>query len=168
MTPTGPGTPYVAVIGPSRASVDELDAAREVGALLATRGAIVVCGGHGGVMEAVSEGVKQRGGCTVGLLPGNDRTEGNAHLTIALPTGLGELRNGLIVRAADVVIAVGGSWGTLSEIALAVRSGKPVIALNSWQLQPGTASSNSAELAGPVPAESAEQAVTLALEAITR
>ena len=168
MTPTGPGTPYVAVIGPSRASADELDVAREVGALLATRGAIVVCGGHGGVMEAVAEGVKQHGGCTVGLLPGNDRTEGNAYLTIALPTGLGELRNGLIVRAADVVIAVGGSWGTLSEIALAVRSGKPVIALNSWQLQPGAASTNSAEIAGPVPAESAEQAVTLALAAITR
>jgi uncharacterized protein (TIGR00725 family) len=119
-------------------------------------------------MEAVSEGAKQHGGCTVGLLPGNDRAEGNAYLTIALPTGLGELRNGLIVRAADVVIAVGGSWGTLSEIALAVRTGKPVIALNSWQLQPSAESTLSSEFAGPIPAESAEQAVALALGALAR
>jgi uncharacterized protein (TIGR00725 family) len=167
MRSTGPGTPYVAVIGPSLASADEIDLAREVGALLATRGAIVVCGGHGGVMEAVCKGATQHGGQTVGVLPGNDRTEGNAYLTIALPTGLGELRNGLVVRAADAVIAVGGSWGTMSEIALAVRGGKPVIALKGWQLQPGAASAVSAELDGPIPAESAEQAVALAFDAIT-
>lgn len=168
MTPTGPGAPYVAVIGPSLASADEVDLAREVGELLAARGAIVVCGGHGGVMEAACEGATRQGGLTVGLLPGGDRTDGNAYLTVALPTGLGELRNGLVVRAADAVIAVGGSWGTMSEIALAVRGGKPVIALKGWQLQPGAASAVSADLDGPIPAEAAEQAVTLALDAITR
>jgi uncharacterized protein (TIGR00725 family) len=178
MSALGLGVPYVAVIGPSNASASELDQAERVGALLAERGAIVVCGGHGGVMEAVCRGAAEHGGQTIGLLPGAERAEGNAYLTIALPTGLGELRNGLIVRASDTVIAVGGSWGTLSEIALAVRTGKPVVCLGGWRLQhhadgasvEGRAADAAAVVSttGPVPAETPEQAVTLALAAITR
>jgi uncharacterized protein (TIGR00725 family) len=83
-------------------------------------------------MAAACEGAFEHGGLTVGLLPGRDRIEANPHLSVALPTGMGELRNGLIVRACDAVIAVGGSWGTLSEIALAMRTGKPVVVIGGW------------------------------------
>jgi uncharacterized protein (TIGR00725 family) len=126
---------YVAVVGPGDGATEaETDAARQVGRLLAERGVIVVCGGLGGVMAAACEGAAERGGLTVGLLPGAERDEGNPYLTVALPTGIGELRNGLIVRACDAMIAIGGSWGTLSEIALAKRTGKPVITLNGWTI----------------------------------
>ena len=167
-----PGTDdavYIAVIGPSAASADELVHAERVGVLLAERGAIVVCGGHGGVMEAVCKGAAQHGGQTIGLLPGTERASGNPYLGIALPTGLGELRNGLIVRAADAVIAVGGSWGTLSEIALAVRTGKPVVALGDWRMgRIAPEPDRSADLPGPIPADSPEHAVALALASITQ
>ena len=93
-----------------------------------------MCGGLGGVMAAACEGAAEKGGLTVGLLPGTDRAKGNAYLTIALPTGIGELRNGLLVRACDAVIAIGGSWGTLSEIALAKKTGKPVITISGWTI----------------------------------
>ncbi|HEY2182497.1 MAG TPA: TIGR00725 family protein [Solirubrobacteraceae bacterium] len=128
---------YVAVVGPDagpRAFEDLLGQAREVGRLLAAAGAIVVCGGLGGAMEAVSEGVAEAGGSSVGLLPGRDRTDANASLSIALPTGLGEGRNWLVVCASDVVIAVGGGYGTLSEIALALRSGRDVVGLGTWAI----------------------------------
>jgi uncharacterized protein (TIGR00725 family) len=157
------GTPYVAVIGPNSARASDLDRAEQVGALLAARGAIVVCGGRGGIMEAVCKGAAQSGGQTIGLLPGNERAEGNSYLTIALPTGLGELRNGLIVRAADAVIAIGGSWGTLNEIALAVHTGKRVIELGGWRIQPNEQSAAGIAPAQPIPAESPVQAVDLAL-----
>lgn len=126
---------YVAVVGPS----GDLDptmarAAEETGRLLAEAGCVVVTGGGTGVMEAASRGARTAGGTTVGILPGHDRSEGNRHLTVALPTGLGELRNGLVVRAVDVVVAVGGSWGTLSEIALARRTGVPVYVVAGWDL----------------------------------
>ena len=94
----------------------------------------MLTGGLGGVMAAAAKGCNEAGGTSVGLLPGTDRADANPHLTISLPTGLGELRNGLLVRAADGLIAVGGSWGTLSEIALARRAGKPVIALDGWRI----------------------------------
>jgi uncharacterized protein (TIGR00725 family) len=127
---------YVAVIGPGDgASAAEIELARQVGRLLAERGVILVCGGLGGVMAAACEGAAERGGLTVGLLPGNDRGEGNRCLTVALPTGIGELRNGLVVRASDAVIAIGGSWGTLSEIAIAKRAGTPVIGLEGWAIE---------------------------------
>lgn len=125
----------VAVIGPAEASVTELDAARRVGAALARAGATLVSGGLGGVMSASCEGAMSAGGTTVGLLPGHHRADGNQFLTVALPTGLGQLRNGLVVGAADGVIAVGGGWGTLSEIALAMRTGTPLVALNSWTVR---------------------------------
>ena len=127
-------TRYVAVVGPSAASDQQVATASALGAALARRGHIVVCGGGGGVMEAASLGARSQGGLVVGLLPGLDRGEGNPHLTVAIPTGLGELRNGLVVRAADAVVAVGGSWGTLSEVALAVRTGVPVVAIGMWRV----------------------------------
>ena len=124
---------YVAVVGPgSGASEDECSTAREVGRLLAERGAIVLTGGLGGVMAAATEGADAAGGLTVALQPGSRREPSPA--TVVLPTGLGELRNGLLVRCAEAVIAVGGSWGTLSEVALAMRTGVPLVAIGGWEL----------------------------------
>ena len=116
---------YVAVCGASEATPSQLDAAREVGRLLAREGAVVINGGFGGVMGAASEGAALEGGTVVGILPDSDRAEVNAHLTIAIATGLGQARNAVIVTAADSVIAIGQGWGTLSEIALARRLGRP-------------------------------------------
>jgi uncharacterized protein (TIGR00725 family) len=126
--------PYVAVCGPDPASDDRRADAETIGRLLAEAGAVVVCGGHGGVMEAAAQGARSAGGTVIGILPGTTRTEGNPHLTVAIATGLGELRNGLIVRAADAVIAVGGAFGTLSEVALALKTGVPVVGLGTWEL----------------------------------
>jgi uncharacterized protein (TIGR00725 family) len=128
-------TRYVAVVGASEATDEEAEVARAVGAGLARRGAIVVTGGRGGVMAAASRGAAESGGTAVGILPGPDREEANDWVTVALPTGLGELRNGLVVRAADAVIAVGGAYGTLSEIALALRAGVPVIGVGTWEIE---------------------------------
>jgi uncharacterized protein (TIGR00725 family) len=109
--------------------------AREVGQLLAEAGAVVLCGGLGGVMEAASEGATSAGGIAVGLLPGADRALANPHLTLALATGLGEARNAVLTSAADSVIAIGQGWGTLSEIALARKRGRKVVCLDGWQLE---------------------------------
>jgi len=126
---------YVAVIGPGSDVEPELrQLAWDVGRLLAVRGAVVVTGGLGGVMAAAAEGCAHAGGQSLGILPGTDRADANEFSTLSIPTGLGELRNGLIVRTVDGVIAVGGSWGTLSEIALAQRIGVPVIALRGWTI----------------------------------
>jgi uncharacterized protein (TIGR00725 family) len=127
-------TRYVAVVGPSQASGEETIAAEAVGRGLAAAGVTLVCGGLGGVMAAACRGAAGNGGVTIGILPGVDRTAANEWVKVALPTGLGELRNGLVVRAADAVIAVGGAYGTLSEIALALRMGVPVIGVNTWQI----------------------------------
>lgn len=127
-------TPYVAVIGPAEASPDELHTAEEVGAGLATAGAVVVTGGLGGVMEAACRGARSKRGRTLGILPGEDRDAANGWVEIAVATGLGELRNGLVVRAADAVIAVGGGHGTLSEIALALKLGRPVVGVGTWEV----------------------------------
>jgi uncharacterized protein (TIGR00725 family) len=148
-------TAYVAVVGPGAdARPDDLIEAREVGRLLAQRGAVVVCGGLGGVMAAVSAGAAEAGGVSVGLLPGSDRTGAAPDLTVALPTGLGQVRNALVVSACDAVIAVGGSWGTLSEVALALRSGRPVVGIGGWQ-----AFDAAGQAAGPPAAMSAAEAV---------
>jgi uncharacterized protein (TIGR00725 family) len=131
---TAPG-PWIAVCGPGdTAAAAELATAEEAGAAIAEAGGVLVCGGLGGVMEAACRGARSRGGVTVGLLPGSDRTDANGWVTLALPTGLGEGRNVLLVRAADAVVAVGGGWGTLSEIALALRAGVPVLGVRTWQL----------------------------------
>jgi uncharacterized protein (TIGR00725 family) len=95
----------------------------------------LVCGGLGGVMEAACRGAKGAGGTTIGILPGSERAAANAFVDVAVPTGLGEARNALVVRAADAVIAVGGGYGTLSEIALALKAGKPVVGLGSWDIE---------------------------------
>ena len=128
------GTPYVAVVGAGIADQTTFEIAEEVGRLLAERGAIVVCGGSTGVMEGACKGAKEAGGTTVGILPGFARSEANDYVDIAIPTGLGEMRNALVVRAADVVIAVEGEYGTLSEMALALKIGTPVVGLGAWEL----------------------------------
>src|SRR6202158_6248739 len=119
---------YVAVCGASEANVSQLESAREVGRLLAESGVLVTTGGLGGVAGAASEGAARAGGTVVGILPDTDRTGANPHLSISLPTGMGQARNVLIVTAADSVIAIGAGWGTLSEIAVARRLGRPVVA----------------------------------------
>jgi uncharacterized protein (TIGR00725 family) len=126
---------YVAVCGASDATASQLESAREVGRLLAESGVVVINGGLGGVSGAASEGAAQAGGTVVGILPGTDRAGANAHLSISLPTGMGQARNVLIVTAAESVIAIGEGWGTLSEIAVARRLGRPVVALDSWSVE---------------------------------
>ena len=102
--------------------------------MLAERGYVVLTGGLGGVMAAAALGVQEAGGTAVALLPGDRREDASPGHTIAIPTGMGEMRNALIVRSADAVLAIGGAWGTLSEIALAARTGVPVLAVDSWDL----------------------------------
>jgi uncharacterized protein (TIGR00725 family) len=125
---------YVAVVGPGAASAGEEQTAEAVGRGLAQAGVIVLTGGLGGVMAAACRGAKSAGGVTVGLLPGAERSAANDWVTIAIATGLGELRNGLLVRAADVVIAIGGAFGTLSEVALALKTGVPVVGIGTWAI----------------------------------
>jgi uncharacterized protein (TIGR00725 family) len=123
------------VVGPGDADEKERSVAEEVGRLLAEAGAIVVTGGCGGVMEAASKGAREAGAMTLGILPGADRGQANDWIAVAVPTGMGEARNALVVRAADAVVAVGGAWGTLSEIALARKTGTPVVGIESWDLE---------------------------------
>lgn len=124
----------VAVVGPGDASDELMTVAEEVGVQLARAGVGVVCGGLGGVMEAACRGAKSQGGLTVGLLPGADPAAANPFVDVAVPTGFGEARNALVVRAAIAVIAVGGGYGTLSEIAFALKMGIPVVGIGTWQL----------------------------------
>lgn len=126
--------PYVAIVGASEASETEAVTAETVGRLLGSAGAIVVCGGTGGVMAAGCRGATDAGGTAVGILPGVDRGTANEWVTVAIPTGLGELRNGVIVRSADAVIAIGGGYGTLSEVAFALQRGVPVVGLGTWEI----------------------------------
>jgi uncharacterized protein (TIGR00725 family) len=151
---------YVAVVGAGHASAEEARAAERVGRGLAEAGAALVCGGLGGVMEAACRGAKSGGGTTVGILPGAERKAANAYVDVAIPTGLGEMRNALVVRAADALIAVGGEFGTLSEIALALKAGKPVVGLGTWQL-----ARDGAESLAIVRVASPEEAVERALGA---
>jgi uncharacterized protein (TIGR00725 family) len=151
-------TLYIAVCGPDPCSAEVAAHAEAVGRLVARSGAVVVCGGHGGVMEAASRGAATEGGIVVGILPGSARDEGNSFLTVAIPTGLGEMRNALIVRAADALIAVAGEFGTLSEIALALKVGVPVVGLGTWEL-----SKSGRRIEAFTEAASAEQAVDDAL-----
>jgi uncharacterized protein (TIGR00725 family) len=154
---------HVSVVGAGSTDARTDSFAEEVGRLLAARGAIVVCGGLGGVMEAACRGAKSGGGTTVGILPGLDRGEANRWVDVAIPTGLGEARNALVVRAADVVIAIGGEFGTLSEIALALKTGKPVVGVDSWELsRRGTTVTEIVRAATPF--EAVERALALAAE----
>jgi uncharacterized protein (TIGR00725 family) len=147
------------VIGPGEAAADELDTAEELGRLIAEAGAALVCGGRGGVMEAACRGASSAGGLTVGILPGRDRREANPFVEVAIPTGLGEARNALVVRSADAVVAVGGAYGTLSEIAFALKAGTPVVGIHTWELSRGGQPDS-----GVVRADSAAEAVRTALD----
>ncbi len=124
------------VCGTSRADQGTDDLAERVGGLVAGRGGIVVCGGLGGVMAAAARGAARAGGFSIGLLPGESVADAAADVSLAIPTGMGEMRNVLIVRACAVIIAIGGAYGTISEIALALRSGRPVIGLGTWEIRP--------------------------------
>jgi len=126
--------PYIAVIGASQPTPEQERAAEEVGRGLGGAGAVVISGGGPGVMAAASRGAREAGAVVVGILPGNDRHAANEYVTLALPTGLGDLRNGLIVRAADAIVAVGGAYGTLSEIALALAAGVGVVGYDTWAI----------------------------------
>jgi len=146
----------VGVIGGNRPESRFLALAREVGRLLAERRAILVCGGLGGVMAEAARGAREKGGLTVGILPGNDPAAANPDIEVPLATGLGYSRNSLVAMNADALIAVDGEYGTLSEIAFGRIYGKPVIGLGTW------------DIPGVVKAETAEEAVRLALEAARR
>jgi uncharacterized protein (TIGR00725 family) len=125
----------VAVCGPRECTPAQAAAARQIGELLARAGAVVICGGGVGVMAAVAAGARSAGGLVVGVRPGPDATDASPDLSVTIVTNLGEARNAVIVWSADAVIAVGGSWGTLSEIALARRrGGVPVVVLDGWQV----------------------------------
>jgi uncharacterized protein (TIGR00725 family) len=159
---TPPKLVYVAVCGPDPATPEVSAQAEEVGRLLAKAGAVLVCGGLGGTMETTTRGVHAEGGTSIGILPGSSRSAANPYLTFSIPTGMGEMRNALIIRSADVVIAVAGEFGTLSEVAFALKTGVPVVGLNTWELsKPGRM------VADPIvrvstPQEAVEQALRLA------
>jgi uncharacterized protein (TIGR00725 family) len=124
----------IAVAGPAGASPAELAIAEDVGAAIAAAGWTVVTGGLGGVMEAASRGARSRLGPTIGILPGSDPDEANGWVQLVLPTGLGQARNALVVGAARGLVAIGGGYGTLSEVALALRAGKPVVGVGTWDV----------------------------------
>jgi hypothetical protein len=138
---------YIAVIGGSEISAELAELARQVGREVARQGAVVLCGGLGGVMAAAAQGAKAAGGVSLGILPDGDHRGANPYLTYSIATNLGHARNMLIAHSADAVIAVDGSYGTVSEAAIALKLGKPVIALEvTWDL-PGLHRANSAEAA---------------------
>jgi uncharacterized protein (TIGR00725 family) len=125
---------YVAVVGSGTASGQVYEQARKVGKLIAERGAILVCGGLSGVMEAAARGATEAGGTAIGILPGEDRSGQNKYLTYSVATGVGQARNLAVVCSGDVVIAVGGEYGTLSEVGLARKVGRRVVVLEGWDL----------------------------------
>lgn len=124
----------IGVIGASKAAPEEREIAREVGRRIARAGAILVCGGLGGVMEAAAQGAFEEGGITVGILPGNSRGDANPFIRVAISTGMGEARNVIIVKSCDCLVAVGGGYGTLSEIATGMRLGVGVVGLLTWEV----------------------------------
>jgi hypothetical protein len=142
----------IGVIGGSKPDTKSRQVAFNVGQLIAEKGAILICGGLSGVMEAASRGAKQAGGLTIGILPGNSPQDANTHIDIAIATGLGYSRNSLVAMNSDVIIAVDGRYGTLTEIAYGRIYGKKIIGLGTWDIE------------GVIKAESAEEAVNLALK----
>jgi uncharacterized protein (TIGR00725 family) len=153
---------YIAVCGGGRCTEEEAAWAEEIGRLLAQRNAVVVCGGLGGVMDAVARGSAAEGGTSIGILPGRDRSEAAPDITYALTTGMGEARNVLVVSAADAVIAVGGEYGTLSEVAFALRIGIPVVGLHTWELSRPGAEPDAALIRARTPREAFDLAVSQA------
>ena len=153
----------IAVIGGSEPSSEEARLAEEVGRELAKKEAIVVCGGLGGVMEAVCCGASLEGGVTIGILPGDSRRQANPSVQIPIVTGIGYARNAIVVKSAQAVIAIGGSYGTLSEIAYALQYGIPVIGLNTWSFSRNGQQDDSIILAQN-PADAVTKALNLAVD----
>jgi len=154
-------TRFIAVIGGGQCSREEAQLAEEVGRELAREGIILVCGGLGGVMEAACRGASSEGGITIGILPGDSRQTANRYVQIPIVTGLGYARNLAVVKSAQAVIAIDGSYGTLSEISHALQSGIPVIGLNTWSLSRNDQQDNSI-----IPVQNAVEAVNKALSLI--
>ena len=142
----------IGVIGGAAPTPAARKLAYEVGKLIAEKGAVLVCGGLSGVMEAAAKGAKEKGGLSIGILPGNSPKDANPHIDIAIATGLGYTRNALVVLNSDVLIAVNGAYGTLSEIAYGCVHRRKVVGLGTWDIK------------GVIPAETAEEAVDLALQ----
>lgn len=153
----------IAVIGAGTCTRREFNAAHEVGRLLAERGFAVVCGGLYGVMEAACMGAREAGGLTIGFLPGTAREDANPYVDLAIPTGLRDARNYVVATCGEAAIAVGGKLGTLSEIALALKRGIPVVGLWTWKLDPDRLFETRVPAAG-TPAEAVDLAVQLADE----
>jgi uncharacterized protein (TIGR00725 family) len=151
---------YVSVVGGGDCGAAEQAVAEEVGRLIAMQGSVLVCGGMGGVMEAAARGAKEAGGTTIGILPGHNRQGANRYLDHALTTGIGHARNLAVVSSGDVVIAIGGGYGTLSEIGLAAKIGRTVVILGGWRLQGG------ASVDSILYARSASEAVEMAMLAL--
>ncbi len=154
---------FIAVIGGSQCSSQEARLAEEVGRELARRGVILVCGGLGGVMEAACRGASSEGGVTIGILPGESRQAANPYVQFPIVTGIGYARNAAVVKSAQAVIAISGSYGTLSEISYALQNGIPVIGLNTWSLSKNGQQDNSIILAQN-PAEAVDKALNLAIK----
>ncbi|GAB4248995.1 MAG: TIGR00725 family protein [Thermoleophilia bacterium] len=159
-TPGSPNDLYISVIGAGRCTAEQYALAERVGRLVAELGAVLVCGGLSGVMAAAARGAKEAGGRTLGILPGYDRSDANKYIDFAVTTGLGHARNLAVVSSGDAVIAVGGEFGTLSEIGLAAKIGRPVVLLDSWRLQ------RDAGTEGLWYAETPEEAVALVRRAL--
>jgi uncharacterized protein (TIGR00725 family) len=153
--------PYIAVIGPGDADEEAEKVAYEAGRLLVAAGAVVVTGGLGATMEAACRGAKEGGGTTIGILPGESRTDANEFVDFGITTGMGEGRNTIIVRTSDGLIAVGGGFGTLSEIGFALKLGKPVVGVHTWEL-----SKSGEPASGIVQARTAVEAVKLVLDLV--
>jgi uncharacterized protein (TIGR00725 family) len=152
---------YVAVCGAGQADEADANAAEAVGRFLAQAGAVVVTGGMSGVMAAASRGAAQAGGTVLGILPGDSHADANPFVTVSVPTGLGEARNTLVVRTADAVIAVGGEYGTLSEIGFALKIGRAVIGLRTWELRRAGSQSTHVRVAR-TPEDAVRMAITAA------
>jgi uncharacterized protein (TIGR00725 family) len=148
---------FIGVIGGGDCSEDVYKLAGQVGERIARAGAVLVCGGLGGVMEAASKGAKKEGGTTIGILPGTDKSQANSYIDFPIVTGLGEGRNLLVIKNSDVVIALPGKYGTLSEIGFCLALEKPIVGLSTWDVSEDI-----------VMAKDAEDAVKIALSTETR
>jgi len=155
--PEDTGKRYIGVIGAGDCEEGVRRLAFEVGRAIAKSGSVLVCGGMGGVMEAASEGAKSAGGATIGILPGRSRLDANGFIDYAIPTGLGEVRNIIVINSSDAIVALPGEFGTLSEFGFALKLGKPVVNMGGWDLQDAAPRT-----------DSAEEAVQLALQKITK
>ena len=153
---------FIAVIGNSKASAQEIKLADIIGREIAKSGAILVCGGLDGVMEAACRGAVSEGGITIGILPGTDRKDANQYVKIPIVTGIGYARNIIVVKSVQAVIAVGGGYGTLTEIGYALKSGLPVIGLGTWELSQKEKTDDAI-----IRVDNAVDAVAIALEMIS-